>query len=340
MISIFNGRAIYGLEPLLPRTPSSRLCHPSFAPYFYSTKSVASSVTASVSSRSISKEPPLALNPPPSARPPLLELPSRLPDQPAYKFYFHVGRTYVKFYTTGLKNLYQNFKLAKGIVQRLESTTYEEDVRNGLLSRADWHLVKRQRADALRMPLFLLMFFVCGEFTPLVAVFFSGVVPRTLWIPRQVQKAREKSEARRSEVFRNPPAGLDIDRKEAEPGIVPSAEVLHIGRSLGLYSSLWDRIDLPPLWLIRRRIKKRLDFVELDDFTIRRDGGVEGLEAAEVWLAAEMRGIDVLGRTERDLRKDLSDWLLNRSRLARHGLSTRRLYLTRSSAWPHHHTIT
>ena len=337
MISISKGRAIYSLELFLPRTPSSRLCHPDFARYLHSTKSVVSTATTSVSPRPIPKEPSLALNPPPSARPPILELPSRLPDQSASRYYFNVGKAYVKFYKTGFKNLYQNFNSAKSIAGRLESATYEEDVRNGLISRADWHLVKRQRADVLRMPLFLLIFAVCGEFTPLVAIFFSGAVPRSLWVPKQVQKAREKSEARRKEVFRNPPAGLDIDRKEAEPGIMPAPEVLHIGRSLGLYSSLWDRIDLPPLWLIRRRIKKRMEFVELDDFTIRRDGGVKGLEAAEVWLAAEMRGLDVLGRKESHLRRHLSDWLLSGSRLARQGLSARRLYLTRSSAWPPHH---
>ncbi|KAL8797573.1 MAG: hypothetical protein Q9195_000390 [Heterodermia aff. obscurata] len=344
MTSISKGRAIYSLEPLLPRTPSSHRCHPTFTLYFYSTKSVAPAVSTPVFSRSTSKDPSLALNPPPSTRPPLLELPSHLPNQRAYQHYWNVGKTYGRFYFTGIRNLYQNFKSAKSIAGRLESISYEEDVRNGLISRADFNLVKRQRADALRMPLFLLIFAICGEFTPLVAIFFSGAVPRTLWIPKQVQKARKKLEARRSEVFRNPPAGLNIDPEEAKiekkkPGVLPTAEVLHIGRSLGLYSSLWDRIGRPPLWLVRWRIKKRLAFVELDDFAIRRDGGVEGLEAAEVCLAAEMRGLDVLGRKESDLRRDLSDWLLNRSRLARQGLSTRRLYLTRPSAWTHHHAI-
>lgn len=340
MVSISNGRAIYSLELLLlPRTPSSRLCHPTLARYCYSTKAVASNATTSTSPRSISKEPSLALNPPTSSRPPLLELPTRLPDQRAYRYYFNVGRAYLQFYKTGFKNLYQNMKSTKSIDQRLGPNTPEEGVQNGLISRADWHLLGRLRADVLRLPLFFLIFIVCGEFTPLVAILFSGAIPRSLWVPKQVQKVREKSEARRRDVFRNPPAGLDIDRKEAEHQIIPGPEVLHIGRSLGLYSSLWDRIDLPPLWLIRRRIKKRMDFVELDDFAIRRDGDVEELEAAEVLLAAEMRGLDVLGRKESDLRQDLSDWLLNRSRLARQGLSARRLYLTRSSAWPHHHAI-
>ena len=184
----------------------------------------------------------------------------------------------------------------------------------------------------------MLVFVVCGEFTPLVAIFFSGAVPRSLWVPKQVQKAREKVEARRSEVFRNPPENLDLDEKREGSDTLSKAQTVHIGRSLGLYSSLWDRIDLPPLWLIRRRAKKRMDSVELDDFAIRRDGGVENMEAVEVELAAEMRGLDILGREEQSLRRSLSHWLLNRKFLANRGLSAKSMYLTRPSVWPYKHT--
>ena len=203
------------------------------------------------------------------------------------------------------------------------------------MTRAEWLLVKRLRADVLRVPIFLLVFIVCGEFTPLVAIFFSSAVPRSLWIPKQVQQAREKLEARRREVFRNPPTGLNLDTKTKDAPSLPRAEVVHIGRSLGLYSSIWDRINAPPIWLIQRRIKKRMASVELDDLTINRDGGVEKMENPEIELAVETRGIDVIGRKESDLRSDLSSWLLNRKALAKQGLPTRRLYLTRPSAWPY-----
>ena len=153
-------------------------------------------------------------------------------------------------------------------------------------------------------------------------------------MPKQVLKAREKVEVRRREVFRNPPEGLKVEETRKESNTLSKAQIIHIGRSLGLYSSLWDRIDLPPLWLIRRRIKKRMEFVELDDFAIRRDGGAEKMEPKEVELAVEMRGLDILGKEELELRRSLSQWLLNRKFLAGRGLSVKRLYLTRPSAWP------
>ncbi|KAG7009012.1 hypothetical protein G7Y79_00003g008800 [Physcia stellaris] len=337
MIATPRCRAIYSLEPLLSQSSSGRLQLALLARYPYSTKTIASSTTVSTS-RSNSLTSSLTLNPPASTRPPPLELPSRLPEQPAYKYYFSVGKTCANFYKTGFINLYRNFQAAKAIAQRLESTTYEEDVRNGLISRAEWHLVRRQRADALKIPLFALVFICCGEFTPLVAIYVNGAIPKTLWVPKQIEHARKKLEARRREVFRNPPVGLDLDLKRADSEPLSKGELLHLGRSLGLYSSLWDRINLPPFWLIRRRAKKHMDFVELDDFTIHRDGGVENLESVEVQLAAEMRGLDVLGKKESELRSTLSDWMLHRSALAKHGSPARTLYFTRPSAWPYHRT--
>ena len=154
-------------------------------------------------------------------------------------------------------------------------------------------------------------------------------------MPKQVLKAREKVEARRREVFRSPPEGLKIEETREESHVLSKAQIIHIGSSLGLYLRLWDRIDFAPLWLIRRRIKKRMEFAELDDFAIRRDGGVGKMEPAEVELAVEMRGLDLLGREEKELRRTLSQWLLNRKYLAGRGLSVKRLYLTRPSVWPY-----
>lgn len=196
MIATPRCRAIYSLEPLLSQSSFGLIHLPLLARYPYSTKIIASSTTVSTS-RSNSVTSSLTLNPPASTRPPLLELPSRLPEQPAYKYYFSVGKTFATFYKTGFKNLYKNFQAARAIAQRLGSTNYEEHVRKGFLSRAEWHLVRRQRADALKVPLFALVFICCGEFTPLVAIYFNGAIPRTLWVPKQIEQAREKLEARR-----------------------------------------------------------------------------------------------------------------------------------------------
>ena len=132
MLSSPSCRAIYIVEPAL-RTFSRNLSLSTPGHRLHSTKSITPATAPPTRSPTVS--PALALNPPPSTRPPPLSLPSRLPNQAAYKYYFSIGKTYANFYKTGFKNLYHNFHAAKAIAQRLESTTYEEDVRKGLISR-------------------------------------------------------------------------------------------------------------------------------------------------------------------------------------------------------------
>jgi hypothetical protein len=71
------------------------------------------------------------------------------------------------------------------------------------MSRADFLLLHRSARDISRLPLFALMLVVCGEFTPLVVPFLSGVVPHTCRIPSQVAADRRRVEQRRAASFRS-----------------------------------------------------------------------------------------------------------------------------------------
>lgn len=64
-----------------------------------------------------------------------------------------------------------------------------------------------------------------------------------------------------------------------------------------------------PTSLVRRRVYRRLGELEVDDFAIERDGGVGKMGGEEVKLACEERGIDILGKEERKLRRDLEQWM-------------------------------
>ena len=152
---------------------------------------------------------------------------------------------------------------------------------------------------------------ICGEFTPLVVVFVSGVVPRTCYIPRQIESQREKAEKRRKESFR---MGT-VEEEKGVPttvGDLNKKALLHVGASLGLYRSIWDKIGVsiwPPMPLLRSRVRKEVDYLGLDDMAIERDGGVQGMELDEVKIALEERGLDVLGKNEELLRRSLKEWL-------------------------------
>ena len=149
-------------------------------------------------------------------------------------------------------------------------------------------------------------------------------------VPKQVQSIREKAEKRRGQSFRDGTLELNEELKSAKWDIkvLKSAHVVHIGRSLGLYPALFDRLGGFPPALLRRRIEKWKEYVDLDDAAIERNGGVEQMEMEEVRIALQERGLDVLGRNDTQLRGALNDWLEAKKRAP-----VTKLLLTRPSAW-------
>lgn len=267
------------------------------------------------------------VNPPCNTLPAPLVLPSRSSSQSAPSYYFSLGRAYLSFYKTGLKAVYGNYKASRALRARLpSSTTPETALERGLLSRGEWLLLLRSRHDVAKIPLFALVFMICGEFTPLVVIFLGGVVPRTCVVPKQVVSAREKAEERRGRSFRE-----GTIQSQKAPSIIQelrTGEILHIGRSLGLYSALWDRVGKVPVGIVKGRVVKRAKYLDLDDMAIERDGGVGQMEMEEVRIAMDERGLDVLGKNDAHLRSVLRSWLH-----ARKEQPVTKLLLTRPSIW-------
>ncbi|KAL8681280.1 MAG: hypothetical protein Q9186_002591 [Xanthomendoza sp. 1 TL-2023] len=300
--------------------------------YSYSTHS---SIHAASLNAKPSSTASIALNPPSSTLPSPLSLPtseSNLSATKKLKFYYRTGRAYLTFYKTGIKATYQNWKHVRKIRPQIPSgQSADQALRDGLLSRAEYHLIRRTRSDLSRIPVFFVVFAICGEFTPLVVVFLglSGAVPRTCHIPRQINGAREKSEARRRESFRQGTVSGEQTEDFGDVQTLPRSIMLHVGRSLGLYSPLWDRIGLMPTMLLPSRIQKAIDRINIDDLAIERGGGVRHLNDEELKLAAEERGVDILGRPTEELRSVLAKWIDARKRTSIIDLLSRR-----PSAWP------
>lgn len=285
-----------------------------------------------------SSSPASLLNPPPSTLPPVLTTPTRQAEQSAPAYYFALGKSYLSFYKTGIKSVYTNYKLSRplssrplptssvtpGQSQPTHSSSDQSNASSVPLTRAEWQLLRRSRDDLRRVPIFALVFAICGEFTPLVVVFLGpSVVPRPCRIPKQVAGARAQAEKRRKESFRDGvdssmqsrgEADADADADSQHGGVADALtrpQALHVGRSLGLYSGVWDRVGGLPAAMLRGRIQRWERYVQLDDALLRGGGGggVDALAEEEVRLACEERGLDVLGRKELLLRQTLQQWL-------------------------------
>ncbi|KFH41542.1 hypothetical protein ACRE_077440 [Hapsidospora chrysogenum ATCC 11550] len=278
------------------------------------------------------------LNPPATTRPPPLHIPNREAFESQWKYLFELGKGYLNFYKNGIKYVWTNRRLVR---EKLERTP--KDDRPSVLnpsyvprtfSRADWVLLWRSRHDMLRLPAFGLMLIVIGEMTVLVVALVEGLVPYPCRIPSQIFHAQQRAETRRRLLF---------DQLEArykggvfDPQLTPRAARSHVVRSLYLSGDMWEYINvLPPgMWKVKGTL--RMAFLEGDDKNLVEDGGPMGLNNEELRIACAERGIDILGKSETELRGWLGDWL--RLTAAEDATERRRrmtvLLLTRPEKWP------
>ncbi|KAH6653222.1 hypothetical protein BKA67DRAFT_311877 [Truncatella angustata] len=242
------------------------------------------------------------LNPPATTRPPLITIPKREPDSSLFSYLFSVGKTYLTFYKNGVKAINTNRKLLKEISQTLDgppnltgSDTKVTPTRAAVLLR------ERTRHDIARLPIFGLVFLICGEFTPLLVLVFPKLTPLTCRIPKQVEKLRANAQERRA-------ASLENMRHITESAALEKASAGNIVRCLGLGSSIWDKVGIDPPFAAAKA-QAAVSRILKDDIMIRDGGGVGALDPEEVVLACEDRGFDVRDGDVDKLRAKLQQWI-------------------------------
>ncbi|KAK3321586.1 hypothetical protein B0H66DRAFT_552122 [Apodospora peruviana] len=264
-------------------------------------------IQTSLVSKKASVFAPEAANPPATTRPPPLMVPKQedTADMGFFKKTFKTGMAYLKFYKNGIIQIYTNGRLLYPSTKSAAAAAAQNIVIPMPGTRS--HLLLRQRFfhDVRRLPLFALIFIICGEVTPVIALALPKIVPLTCRIPKQVAGLWEKQEARRARSFAEYNNKL-IDEKSANTDEV-MYPTQHLGRSLGLASPFWDSIGWMPKF--EGRVSSRLEFLVEDSRMLLQAGGVSALEGDEVPLACADRGIDVHGRSEEELRGVLTRWL-------------------------------
>jgi K+-transporting ATPase c subunit len=302
---------------------------------------------------------PNDLNPPPSTRPADLNLPAALPasadTSTKLKRYIALGRAYLSFYKTGLKNVYHNYRAsiplrrALGLPAYIPSSpprnadlaaaaaadkphaatgaasVFKAKVAAAQLSRANLQLVRRAAYDLRRMIPFTLILIICGEMTPLVILALgNAVTPLTCRVPGQIAKARRKRVVEKRAALAAQTGSVSDPGMAAEVALlrglsraewVERASVEEVMRACAVFGIGGKRRVnvLAPVY--RARLRRYVEYLEVDDGLIRGCGGVGAMEAAEVTIAVEERGGVGVAEglegwdAEREERRWLEKWL-------------------------------
>ncbi|KAI5290143.1 hypothetical protein KEM54_002346 [Ascosphaera aggregata] len=260
------------------------------------------------------------------------------------KYYFALGKAYVSFYKTGMKNVYYNYKAAQklredtglkgwsflsppipetgiwcGGSKRNRNKHSSKTDKVAQLSRADFQLLHRSAYDMRRVLPFSLMLLVCGEMTPLVVLALGSlVVPKTCLIPRQIDsdeiafaRRKRKLVSLRSKWgdLKQLPHPIDLEKLDAR-SLRDAAIALNLA-SRNPHTALLPFIAN---LIYKPRLRKHIAYLAWDDKLILKYGGVSALSGEEVKRAVLERGgvhCIVLGNEEAD-RKWLMHWLSGR----------------------------
>ncbi|KAF3005128.1 hypothetical protein E8E13_010289 [Curvularia kusanoi] len=142
------------------------------------------------------------LNPPPFTHPPELSVPERKEGQNYASYLLSCGKAYIAFYKSGISHTRQTLKHAKALRAKLSAQGHgvsKEDPGAGVLTRAEWQVIRRSRRDLVRLPVMGFLILALGEWLPLVVVYLTPVIPEACRIPKQVQRVLSRKEAARKE---------------------------------------------------------------------------------------------------------------------------------------------
>lgn len=336
-----------------PHIATQRQFHPfSHAPRLFSTSAASQAAKPTDEPSTVTTPPANEINAPPSTLPAPLDLPIVLPAtaQTADKLkrLVTIGRAYLAFYKTGLKNVFRNYRASLPLRASLGLPAYipispprkpsaHNASHKGLdMGRGQFQLVRRSARDVRRMIPFTLILIICGEFTPLVIpIFGSAITPATCRVPGQVAKERDSASRRKNAAMRAharvvEPSALSpvsVGSKEelsllaefASPRWVKEADANAVLRACAVFGLVKSHERLGGVALAglvyRPRLQRYVEYLAIDDGMIRAGGGVKRLNADEVRIALDERGAgDVAAlyageKVERAERKWLERWL-------------------------------
>ena len=134
--------------------------------------------------------------------PPELSVPERKEGQNYASYLFSCGKAYIAFYKSGISNTRQTIKHAKELRKKLAALGHgvsQDAPGAGVLTRAEWQVLRRSKRDLIRLPIMGFLILALGEWLPVVVIYLTPVIPEACRIPKQVDRVLKKKETARKE---------------------------------------------------------------------------------------------------------------------------------------------
>jgi hypothetical protein len=234
-------------------------------------------------------------------------------------YLWRLGKAYLAFYKTGLKNIYSNYKEYTEVRRRIGKTPIHEAVLYSgtpgypTITRRDFQLYLRTVHDLKTLVPFGLIFAICGEFTPFVIPLLgSRIVPFTCRIPRQVTQDHLAYLARcnhpavlaHNNSITNATAAAKralkrvSEREDKETALARDQdEEIKSQRLLAYCMGAIPTPRRPPIladayhrFFVLRRLNRARTLAYCDQLLLHREGGLRRTDAYEILKYAESTG--------------------------------------------------
>ncbi|ODQ64958.1 hypothetical protein NADFUDRAFT_46768 [Nadsonia fulvescens var. elongata DSM 6958] len=200
------------------------------------------------------------------------------------------------------------------------------------LTRAEYNLILRTSHDIRKLPLFVLIFCIFFEFTPLVMRIFTSLNPQLCLTPGQTQRefASRSADIHALKSLSNKLyTGITLNKQLSRTAYnLSKSETRQLARVLKVVSRSVPTVMYPD-WILQDRIEAKFKQIKADDILIGLYGGVWNLNMHELNLACLDRGIalsytipddskastkKMAQKSEEQLRVELFYWITNLSK--------------------------
>ena len=155
------------------------------------------------------------INPPAFTIPPPLDVPKRKPGQFYITYLYSRGRAFLRFFKSGLKNVWTMYRAAQVIKRRQDiaknssqsaipatsNLTDPQPPSISSITRAEFQLLQRNRSALSKVAPFGLFIFVFAEFSPILLLYVTSIVPEQCQLPSVRAKIDRKFNERKYKSF-------------------------------------------------------------------------------------------------------------------------------------------